>query len=396
MAQSTEQAPAKAPAKRGTGLLNAPGSEPAPKASKPGSGRRPNTLNTIMLAVAFSLPAFLFLDPPPTWQTLVALAYYSFLIGMIWRQDRKHLTELLAKLMETLEIIHVPAKMPPSLTIAHASIADSVTDLNIHLKNLHQRFRSTAHKSHLEGQKDIANAIQNDLQITRAPDVPGLHIAMWQFKAPGIGGDFYDFVVKPEQHTGEPPRELMFCLADVQGKAIKAALLLALTRSTIRNKVKYFSSPGRIVTRVNDDLSRDMALSDIFVSLFVGVYRPGDRALYYANADFPPPILRRADGSVFQLKTEDFILGTVQGQEYEERMLQLAPGDVVVAYSNGVQDARNPQKEKIGFDRLVEIIRSNGDLPADDLVDYLKRLLGDWQQGQESLEDQTIVVLRAT
>jgi len=395
LAQSTEHAPAKPPARRGPGPQGPRGDDAPAKAPKPGAGRRPNTLATIGLAVAFSLPAFLFLDPPPTWQTLVALAYYSLLLGLIWRQDRKRLTELMGKLMDTLEIAHVPAKLPPSLTIPHASLADAVTELNIHLKNLHQRFRSTAQKAHLDGQKDIANAIQADLQVSRPPEVPGLHIALWQWKAPGIGGDFYDFVVKPEQHTGEPPQELMFCLADVKGKAIKAALLLALTRSTIRNKVKYFSSPGRIITRVNDDLSRDMALSDIFVSCFVGVYRPADRALHYANADFPPPILRRADGSVFQLKTEDFILGTVQGQEYEERLLQLAPGDVVVAYSNGVQDARNPQKEKLGFERLVEIIRSNGDLPADDLVDYLKRLLADWQQGADSLEDQTVVILRA-
>jgi serine phosphatase RsbU (regulator of sigma subunit) len=390
---TSEQAPAKTPGKRGTTALTMP-PEGLPKAGKP-NRKRPSPWNTILLAVAFSIPSFLFLDPPPSWQTLVALAYYSFLISLIWRQDRRRLTELMSKLMDTLEFVHQPSKLPPALTIPHASLADAVTDLNIHLKNLHQRFRSTAHKANLDGQKEIAIAIQADLQPGKPPEVPGLHIALWQHKGPGIGGDFYDFITKPEPHTGEPPNEFMFAIADVKGKAVKAGLLLALTRSTIRNKTKYFSSPGRIITRVNDDLSRDMALSDIFVSLFVGIYRPSDRALYYGNADFPPPILRRSDGSVFQLKTEDFILGTVQGQEYEERMLQLAPGDVVVAYSNGVQDARNPQKEKIGFERLVEIIRSNGDLPADDLVDYLKNLLADWHQGQESLEDQTIIVLRS-
>lgn len=395
MAQSTEQAPAKSPARRGTAPLNSPPAESSPKLAKKGANQRPSTRGTIMLAVAFSLPALLFLDPPPSWQTLLALAIYSGLIIFIWFQDRKRLTGLMERLMDTLEIIHQPAKLPPSLTTPHASLADAVTDLNVHLKNLHQRFRSTAHKAHLDGQKEIAVAIQADLQPTRVPDVPGLHVAMWQNKAPGIGGDFFDFVVKPEAHTGEPPSEFAFALADVKGKAIKAALLLALTRSTIRNKIKYFSSPGRIVTRVNDDLSRDMSVADVFVSLFLAVYKPAERTLHYANADFPPPILRRADGSVFQLKTEDFILGTIQGQEYEERMLQLAPGDVIVAYSNGVQDARNPQKDKLGFDRLVEIIRSNGDLPADNLLEFLKNLLADWHQGQETLEDETIIVLRA-
>lgn len=395
MAQSTEQAPAKTPARRGTAPLAPPPAEGSPRVPRKGGNQRPSTRGTLLLAVAFSLPALLFLDPPPSWQTLLALAIYSGLIVFIWYKDRKRLTELMARLMDALEIVHVPAKLPPSLTTPHASLADAVTDLNVHLKNLHQRFRSTAHKAHLEGQKEIAVAIQTDLQPTRAPEVPGLHIAVWQNKAPGIGGDFYDFVVKPEAHTGEPPSEFVFALADVKGKAIKAALLLALTRSTIRNKIKYFSSPGRIVTRVNDDLSRDMSVSDIFVSLFLGVYKVAERTLYYANADFPPPILRRADGSVFQLKTEDFILGTVQGHEYEERMLQLAPGDVIVAYSNGVQDARNPQKEKLGFERLVEIIRSNGDLPADDLLEFLEKLLADWHQGQESLEDETLIVLRA-
>lgn len=395
MAQSTEQAPAKAAAKRGTAPLAPPGPEAPPKGARKGSSQRPSTRGTILLAIAFSLPALLFLDPPPSWQTLLALAIYSGLIVFIWFQDRQRLTDLMGKLMDTLEIAHVPAKLPPSLIAPHVSLSDAVTELNVHLKNLHQRFRSTAYKAHLEGQKELATAIQTDLQPAKPPDVPGLHIAMWQFKAPGIGGDFYDFVVKPEPHTGEPPNEFVFALADVKGKAIKAALLLALTRSTIRNKIKYFSSPGRILTRVNDDLSRDMSVSDVFVSLFLAIYKPVDRTLHYANADFPPPILRRADGSVFQLKTEDFILGTVQGQEYEERMLQLAQGDVIVAYSNGVQDARNPQKEKLGFERLVEIIRSNGDLPADNLLEFLKNLLADWHQGQETLEDETVIVLRA-
>lgn len=392
MAQSTEQAPAKPPQKRGAAQLAA--ADGGPKLRK-GLSKRPNPWNTVRLTVAFSLPVVLFIEPGPSWQTLVALGYYSLLIVGIWFQDSKRLTGLMEDLMGTLEIVHQPAKLPPTLTSPHAQLADTITKLNIHLKNLHQRFRFTAQKAHLEGQKDLALEIQTDLIPPKLPEIPGLHVAFWQYKAPGIGGDFYDFIVKPEPHTGEPPQELAFFLADVKGKAIKAALVLALTRSVIRNKVKYFSSPGRIVTRVNDDLSRDMSVSDIFVSLFAGVYRPADRMLFYANADFPPPILRRRDGSVFQLKTEDFILGTIQGQEYEERMLQLAPGDVVVAFSSGVLDIRNPQKEKLGFERMVEIIRAKGDLPADDLMEFLKNILGEWQQGGETLEDQTIVILRA-
>ena len=243
MAQSTEQAPARTPAKRGNGPLNPPTPEAPPKGAKKGSGNRPSTRGTILLAIAFSLPALLFLDPPPSWQTLLALALYSGLLVFIWSQDRRRLTNLMGKLMDTLEIIHVPSKLPPALTTPHSSLADAVTDLTVHLKNLHQRFRSAAHKAHLEGQKEIAVAIQSDLQPSKAPEVPGLHIALWQNKAPGIGGDFYDFVVKPEPHTGEPPNEFVFAVADVKGKAIRAALLLALTRSTIRNKIKYFSSP---------------------------------------------------------------------------------------------------------------------------------------------------------
>jgi phosphoserine phosphatase RsbU/P len=237
----------------------------------------------------------------------------------------------------------------------------------------------------LDHELAAAAEIQRHLLPARAPDLPGFQIASRYIPFSTVGGDFYDFVPIENQHLG-------IAIADVAGKGIPGAILMAATRAILRGHIDTVYAARDIVAHANRSLCRDIA-EDQFVTLFYGALDTVTRRLTYCNAGHVAPILFR-DGQSCELIEGGLVLGIDPDAPYEERQFLLHPGDLLVLYTDGLTDTMNPEGETFNRPRLLETIRLHLHVPAADLVDAIWTAVRAFARGAPARDDFTIIVLR--
>ena len=181
-----------------------------------------------------------------------------------------------------------------------------------------------------------------------------------------IGGDFYDLFSLGEHQIG-------IVMADVSGKGLKAAVQTAMLKYTLRGfALETPDSPGAVLARVNDVLCSPMSSHDGFVTLFYGVLNTQTAEIVYASAGHEPPLHHTArTGRVTPLPaTDGLALGCVPNVPYEECRLLLAPGDLLLLYTDGLTEARAADGRFLGLDGLVALLPA-ADVPADLAVQTL-------------------------
>lgn len=200
-----------------------------------------------------------------------------------------------------------------------------------------------------------------------------------------VGGDFYDFVELPYGTLG-------VCIADVVGKGIPAALLMASVRTGLRAHAHDTYHIKDIMEKVNRGLCRDTLVNE-FVTLFYGVFAPDGSQLTYSNAGHEPPLLLRAD-QVLRLRSGGMALGIDPAEVYQTDIVALQSGDVIVMVTDGVTEAMNFGDEPFGRDRLIESARRHRDLDATGMA---KQLLWDVRRFvglADKIDDLTLVVAK--
>ena len=202
-----------------------------------------------------------------------------------------------------------------------------------------------------------------------------------------VGGDYYDFF-------DLAPGVLGFVLADVSGKGIAAALLMANLQGCFRSHAAIaLDSPRSLLCAVNR-LFFDSTPPEQFATLFFGQYDEGMRRLRYVNCGHPAPVvIAGADGGVERLGTTATVLGAFRDWDCEERSVQLAAGDTLVAYSDGVTEAGIEGGEEFGEERLLEVLRGCQSGPIDALIGKL--IEAAQGAGPVQGDDITVVALRA-
>jgi serine phosphatase RsbU (regulator of sigma subunit) len=193
----------------------------------------------------------------------------------------------------------------------------------------------------------IAREIQTTLlpKELHAPD--GFDVAALYLPARDVGGDFYDAIFLPDGREG-------FVVADVTGKGMPAALLMAATLSTLRAEAPLAASPGQLLARVNDQLCREIPPKN-FVTCLYAILDPETGNLRFANAGHPLPIVK-SDGAVFEAKARGMPLGLVPGSPYEESEIVLADGARVLFYTDGMTEAHSAHREMFGCPRLRQLL----------------------------------------
>jgi sigma-B regulation protein RsbU (phosphoserine phosphatase) len=209
-------------------------------------------------------------------------------------------------------------------------------------------------------ERDDAKAVQRALLPSSLPTVLGCDVAARWEPASTFGGDCYDALRLTETR-------LAFSIADVCGKGLPAALLMANFQASVRAFASATAAPQAVVTSVNRALCRHMALGR-FVTFFYGVYDAGSRALRFTNAGHNPPFLVRADGTVMRLATGGMVAGIYDGAVYDSAEITLAPGDRLVLFTDGLTEARSAEGVELGDDGLLEVIIGTADLDAGGLV----------------------------
>ena len=205
----------------------------------------------------------------------------------------------------------------------------------------------------------IAKEIQTWLLPASPPPVPGMEIAFATRPANTVAGDYYD--VFPRSGSDEP--KWVFAMADVAGKSIPAALLMATIQASLKTLAASPSSLRDLVSRMNRYACGNSQEGRRFTTAFLAEYSPTTRELTYVNAGHNAPILRRASGAVERLEAGGIPLGILKAASYESGLVVLQSGDYLVVFTDGVVEAENELGDEYGEQRLLLMVQSGAQLP---------------------------------
>lgn len=238
----------------------------------------------------------------------------------------------------------------------------------------------------------LAGEVQTSFLPHDLPDIPGWQISATLRPAREMSGDFYDFISLPDECLG-------IVVADVCDKGAGAALYMALSWTLIRTYAMEFpAQPESVLSAVNRRIIKDTNANH-FVTVFYGILDLITGTLVYCNAGHWEPYLIRADDreDVRRLILTGVPVGIFEDETWEQGFIQLAPGDVVVLFTDGITEAQNAQGEFLGMDRLLDSVRTNLRRPAREIQEAIltdiHRFVGDTPQSDDIA---LIVLLRDT
>jgi hypothetical protein len=235
---------------------------------------------------------------------------------------------------------------------------------------------------------EIAKTIQLSLLPTSVPEIPGVRLGGICVPAKDVGGDYYDFLVQPDGRLG-------LVIADVSGHNVGAALLMAETRTMIRARANNIDTPRELLAELNRFFHDDLSRAELFVTMFFVQYHPHNGRAVYANAGHSPPLLwQQAIGQCQRLDSEGLILGVKREFPYEQEFVDLAPGDVLLLYTDGIVEATNHSSELFGEERLAELLRESHALPPQELIERIFQQVRMFTGLHGFSDDVSLVVMR--
>jgi len=242
-------------------------------------------------------------------------------------------------------------------------------------------------KQRLETQLEVARQVQLELLPARDPELEGFDISAYNFPTEEVSGDYYDWVRLYDDQIG-------FVIADVSGKGVPAALLMSFLRASLRAASHIGYAPHISMSKVNYLLWESIERNQ-FVTAFYGVLDATNRTVAYSNAGHNPPILMDADGQARFEERGGVPLGMFRDSRYYEYYETIAPGQILVIYTDGVTEANNLDGQEYGRDRLVDAVRRCRDLSARKMIDFLHRDLMEWTGSRGAGDDVTFFVIKA-
>ena len=287
-------------------------------------------------------------------------------------------------------VLDLESTQPHAFTLEHERMLSTLGSyVAVALENARLYEEALQNERRLRTDLDTAREIQRQLLPTGAREVPGLDLAAAYVPARELGGDFYDFLPYGEGR-------LAIALGDVSGKGTAAALYGSLAIGTIREiVVDSDCDPACMLALLNQRL-HNTRLDGRFIAMLFGVYDAAHRRLTLSNAGSPYPLLLR-DGHVISIRLEGVPLGLLPGTQYDESVLDLMPGDVVVFASDGILESENASQEEFGLQRMSAVLSAIS--PQDSAGAIAERILAetdDHGAGTAPHDDRTLVVLRVT
>jgi len=290
-----------------------------------------------------------------------------------------------------------------------ATLANSFNSMTTSIEKLVQEQKE---KQRLEGELAIAQEVQAQLYPKLITQLETLEVHGFCRPARTVSGDYYDFLALNSD-------KLLLAVGDISGKGISAALMMATIHSAVRaysfENVPVFReevavaaggaglmlvsesrrdvSPAALLTLLNHQLYESTPAAK-YATLFLGIYDGTTRRLTYANGGHLPPILISERGSMQLLDCGGTVVGLFDNISYPEATVQFRPGDVLVAYSDGMTEPENDYGE-FGEERLIQLVRANRHLPLERITEIVTTAVADWIGDNEQPDDVTLVLARA-
>lgn len=295
----------------------------------------------------------------------VPLAVEGRISGMIYVDNPFHTNRFTERDLQLLALI--------------ASVA-AIRIENVRLLEVQQE------QKRLANELAVASEIQFRLHPETPPAIPGYDVVGVSFPCYEVGGDYYDFIEKPDGRT-------VIALGDVSGKGTGAALLMSSIHAAVRAHTRTRLSASEIVSEINQYIY-DNTPANRYVTLFYSELDPRSHQLTYINGGHNSPLLVRASGEVTPLDIGGFPVGITPFGDYREGWVELEPGDVLVIYSDGVTESLDEQGEEFGEARLIEIVQKNRGRTAAGLRDRIDEALTKFVGKADSVDDLTLVILK--
>ena len=299
--------------------------------------------------------------------------------------DREN--EVLRLAAEGLNDEQIALRLLVSEPVVHSHVAGIVEKLRTANQSPDQPERVESQAQRTEREQQQARHIQQSLLPDHYPAAPGWDFAAAYESAREIAGDLYDFIDWPDA-----PQRVGLLIADVSGKGTAAALFMAHSRAMIRGAAQTPAGPAATLAQANSHIARDNQAM-LFVSAFYAVLDTGDGRLTYANAGHNVPIVRRADGTQAEVMSRGMVLGIMDDMTYDEDEIVLAPGDLLLLYSDGITEAMNPAAELFGLARLMDAIPP-GPATAQAVVDAIIAAVNAFGGHTAQVDDLTVVAVK--
>jgi sigma-B regulation protein RsbU (phosphoserine phosphatase) len=246
------------------------------------------------------------------------------------------------------------------------------------------------HKERMEEELNVAQGIQMSmvpLDFPAFPEREEFDVRALLKPAREVGGDFYDFYFTND-------KELCFCVGDVSGKGVPAALFMAVTQTLIKARATDDPSPASIITRVNEEMAADNP-SCMFVTLFLGILNIETGELRFTNAGHNPPHIKRANGELECLtQRHGPILAAVEGVAFKQDQAKMDKGDTLLVFTDGVTEAMDINGELYSDPRLEKLLQGQDFPSAEDMVDKTLASVEEFATGADQADDITIMALR--
>jgi phosphoserine phosphatase RsbU/P len=260
------------------------------------------------------------------------------------------------------------------------------TKARLELRNVELQSMVQAGTARLEIQNEElqrAREIQESLLPKEIPQLPGFEVASaWQ-PARAVGGDYFDVLKLGEN-------QLAICVADVSGKGVPAALLMANVQASLRASIRDLDSPARVCTIINGMLCESIA-ADKFVTFFCGVLDAASRTFRYCNAGHPYPILV-SSGAVRTLDQGGAVLGVLPAWTYQDLRVDLSSGDRLLLFTDGITEAEGPHGEEFGMEKVAAFAKAHAENSAARMNQQLLAQVTEFCGGQFQ-DDATLLVL---
>lgn len=258
-------------------------------------------------------------------------------------------------------------------------------------QGLPKHIRRISERERMQKELEIARNVQIGLLPKTNPDIKGFDISGTCLPAKEVGGDYFDFVTLA-------PKKLGIAIGDVSGKGVPAAIYMTLTKGILQSHADDTISPRLVLNKVNKLLYRNIEKNS-FVSMFYAVLDINEKSLTFARAGHNPGIMiDQKNGKNQELSTDGIALGleegTVFNQKLQEQTIDMTSGDTLVFYTDGFTEAMNLVREEFGEERFVNLISSNRNKSAQELIDILVKSVQDFSENAPQHDDMTVVVVK--
>jgi phosphoserine phosphatase RsbU/P len=250
-------------------------------------------------------------------------------------------------------------------------------------------YQESIEQARMQTEMELARQVQLRLLPAVPEAVPGVGLAAASRPALQVGGDFFDFVIRP----GGP---LVFAVGDVTGKGMSAAMLMAMARTVFHNTANYMEAPtpDAILQRLNEDLYDHFTEVGMFTTAFVGQYAPGAHELTYANAGHSPVVYCPAGDPARLLEADGTAVGVLPVSLSEMQTVPFGPGDLLIVATDGFSEAQTSSGEMFGYERLLRLTEAAAGQDAEGVMQTLFQTVETFGAGHAQDDDQTLIVIK--